>query len=357
MGEYFSMKTTIVTTTINIPHFLKDYESNAQHYNHDVNFVVVGDVKSLLGTSSFCRTITNCVFLNLVKQADYLRRFSKLAEHLPVNSVERRNVGMLWAYEEGADIIITLDDDNLATTNDMIGAHEVVGTSPELPTYESSSGWFNVCSILEEKHGVEFYHRGYSPAHRWENSRISSNRATSNIVVNAGLWLDNPDVDAITRLERTPCVTGYKPGHPATIALALGTWSPFNCQNTALARKVLPAYFLSPHIGRHSDIFASYVIARLTEYFQDGISFGDPLVFHARNPHDLWKDLDAEREGMRLTDSFCTALRNTPIHAVNYHEGFGQIITGLTDWMKENKQEKIIEGMIYWHEAFERIGV
>jgi hypothetical protein len=272
-----------------------------------------------------------------------------LHAHFPYESVERRNIGILKAYVDGADVIITLDDDNFATDWDMIGRHQIVGTSPKLPTYRSASGWYNVCDLLEEEDNIEFYHRGYSPRNRWKIDSPAMDMKSNNIIVNAGLWADNPDVDAITRLERKLTVTGFTYDVPKTIALAPGTWSPFNCQNTALAREVIPAYFMSPNIGRHADIFASYVVARLAEHFGDVITFGAPLSAHHRSPHDLWHDLDIEREGMQRTDEFCDQLRGIKLTAKTYHEGFQEIIDGLKNF------DKITEGMQLWHDVFERI--
>jgi hypothetical protein len=348
------MKTTIVTTTINIPTFLEGYQKNAEHFGHEVDYIVIGDHKSHPDTAAFCQTIPDCEYWNLPRQSQYLARFPALANHLPVNSIERRNVGMLLAYQRGADAIITLDDDNLATGYDMVGEHKT-GPQQCLVTYASSSGWFNVCSFLKEENDIEFYHRGFPPKQRWTKPFVTKSFTNADVVVNAGFWLDDPDIDAVTRLERTIRVIGYKPGWDGTIALAPGTWTPFDCQNTALARKIIPAYFLSPYIGRHSDIFASYVINRLAEHFGDIIAFGDPLVLHSRHSHNLWSDLDVERKGMQLTDSFCDALRKIQICADTYHEGFGQIVVGLANWAHDNDQEKITEGMALWHEAFERL--
>jgi len=348
------MKTTIVTTTINIPTFLKDYDQNAKRFGHDVDYVVVGDLKTPVEANFFCESLPNCVYLDVDKQQKYMARFPKLFEHMPYNSVERRNIGILWAYEKGVDALITLDDDNLATAQDMVGLHkENIGEFQTLPTYGSSSGWFNVCQFLKEENDIEFYHRGYSPKHRWEKDAfISEQREQNRVVANAGFWLDDPDVDAITRLERKIRVTGYKEGFPGTIALSPGTWTPFDCQNTALAREIIPAYFLSPYIGRHSDIFASYVINRLAEHFGHVITFGNPWVLHSRHAHNLYHDYEIEKEGMQLTDSFCDTLRNIEIDAYNYHEGFGQIVDGLRSRSEFNK---IVEGMALWHEAFKEV--
>jgi hypothetical protein len=351
------MKTTIVTTTINVPAFLTGYVNNIQHYNRKgVDFVVIGDTKTPIETVAFCKSIPQCVYLDVPAQIDYMCRFSELMRHMPFNSVERRNIGMLWAYEKGADLIITLDDDNLSTSQDAVGLHQMAGTYTPLLTYGSSSGWFNVCSFLKEENDIEFYHRGYSQNNRWDKTAFITSQYESNrIIVNAGFWLDDPDVDAITRLERKPVVTGYEPGFPGTIAVAPGTWTPFDCQNTALVREVIPAYFLSPYIGRHSDILASYVIARLAQHFGDAIAFGNPLVLHSRQPHNLWKDLDIEREGMHITDEFCDALKGINLNAKTYHEGFGQIVAGLQSWANHSTKRKILDGMELWHRAFKEL--
>jgi hypothetical protein len=98
----------------------------------------------------------------------------------------------------------------------------------------------------------------------------------SRAVVNAGLWLDDPDVDAITRLCNDIVATEYDAACAALCAayrlpaltvlsrytrdssyvMANGTWCPFNSQNTALHRDLIPAYVLSPLIGRMDDIWA-----------------------------------------------------------------------------------------------------
>ena len=228
-----------------------------------------------------------------------------------------------------------------------------------MPTYRSTTGWFNVCSLLEEENDVEFYHRGYSPRNRWKRGYESCIVKYGKIAVNAGLWYNDPDTDAITRLERKLNVIdfGAEDHDSGIIALAPGTWSPFNCQNTAIARDVIPAYFMSPHIGRHSDIFASYVVNRLAEHFGDVVAFGMPLANHAREtyPHDLFHDFEIEKAGMLCTDDFCDLLRSLPLTAGTYHEGFGQIVTLLETRNTIPALLPVIEGMRIWHDTFERI--
>jgi hypothetical protein len=365
------MKTTIVTTTIHIPVLLEKYAENARFYGHsDLGFLVVGDKKTPEAARAFCERLAEraypCEYLGVREQESYLERFPELWNHLPFNSIQRRNIGLLKAWEDGAETIITIDDDNLMLNHDFVRSHRIVGQRPELPAIESSSGWFNVCSVLEEANGAPFYHRGYPRGERWrerdEFTCVSPVR--KRVAVNAGLWLDDPDIDAMTRMERPIVVKGVREGY-SSFALQPGTWCPFNSQNTALIRDVIPAYFLSPFIGRYDDIWASYIVVRIAQHLGDVIAYGNPLLRQKRNEHDLWRDLEAERVGMVLTDEFCRTLRGMELQGRGYAECFREIAEKLpaawtpgdkwTDAMR-SAREKLIEGLGIWSGVFETAG-
>jgi len=350
------MKVTIVTTTIYLPEFLTAYAENIEHYNHcDVDIIVIGDKKTPLSTLHFCRKIKNCIYVDLEAQEVYLQQFQKLKHHLPLNSISRRNIGNLIGYQHGADIIIMLDDDNLSIKDqDCIGKHSIVGKELELPTYHSATGWFNVCDTLHEVHGVQFYPRGYPPAKRWMTDFPSQFVTSCHVAVNAGLWTNDPDIDALTRLERRLLTSGMKEGQPKTFALGIGTWSPWNCQNTAISRKAIPSYFLSPHTGRHLDIWASYITTRIAEAQNEVITFGVPLVNHERSSHNLYDDLDQELPWMKMTDEFCSILRCIQVPSTGYLDGVAAMIEGLERfWVtKHPVKEHYLEGLRIWHEIF-----
>lgn len=326
------MKTTIVTTTIYVPSALEKYAQNARFYGHDdVSFVVIGDRKTPSETGAFCESIAAryypCEYLDVEDQREYLERYPELWRHLPFNSIQRRNVGLLKAWEDGADIVITIDDDNWMLNDDFVRLHGIVGERPELPAVESSTGWFNVCSFLEEAGGTPFYHRGFPRGQRWKEAEsfLCIAPLSRRVAVNAGLWLDDPDIDAMTRLERPIVVRGVRKDAPARFVLQPGTWSPFNSQNTALLREAIPAYFLSPCIGRYDDIWPSYIVTRIAQHLGDVIAYGRPLMRQKRNEHNLWKDLDAERVGMLLTDEFCAVLQSIALHGETYSECYGEL--------------------------------
>jgi hypothetical protein len=249
-----------------------------------------------------------------------------------------------------------------------VGLHGIVGTSPTLPAYASTSGWFNVCSMLDTDQNLQFYHRGYPQKKRWieSNHFISTSKTSRTVAVNAGLWLDNPDIDALTRMERQPVARALKQPWTSNFCLSAGTWCPFNSQNTAIMRAAIPAYFLSPYNGRYDDIWASYILTRIAEHLNHAIAFGEPLVRQERNPHDLWRDLDVERNGMIMTDDFCDALRSIKLTGGAYSECFSQLAGKLRSTWKEDPKwtesqrewrSRLLEGMEIWSNVFSSLGV
>lgn len=362
------MKTTIVTTTIYVPRALEKYCENARFYGHAaVDFIVVGDKKTPRDTRAFCERLAAkyypCHYLDVDDQCQYLERYPALWRHLPFNSIQRRNIGLLKAWEGRADIIVTIDDDNWMLNDDFVGLHGIAGQTPELPAIESSSAWFNVCSMLEEANGTAFYHRGFPRGQRWKEAEsfLCMAPIRRRVAVNAGLWLDDPDIDAMTRLERPIMARGLRVDAPSRFVLQPGTWSPFNSQNTALLREVIPAYFLSPCIGRYDDIWPSYMVTRIAQHLGDVIAYGRPLMRQKRNDHDLWRDLDAERVGMVLTDDFCAALRSVSLEGNSYLDCYGELVRKLPGaWQPSDRwtetmlqyRDGLLEGMAIWHDVF-----
>jgi hypothetical protein len=340
----------VVTTTIHVPTFLKAYIDNARFFGHHVTFYVVGDKKTADGAAEFCNGFPNCIYLSPETQEHYLKRFPELARELKWNDQTRRNVGHLWAYEFGADTIIMLDDDNYCSGEDFVAEHDLGGTS--VPLIETSSGWFNVCESLREEHDVKFYPRGYKPSERWRENTVNISKSEAvHSVVNAGLWLDNPDVDAITRLERPLNVIGRALEFPRKFGLYPGTWSPWNCQNTAISREILPAYFLSSAVGRHCDIWASYIVNRIVqETSDDVITFGSPLAHHVRSQHNLYRDLEAEIGWIEQTNDFCDTLHETHLATGSYRAKFAQLTQALSPRWRE-----LANGMTAWAETFDRL--
>jgi len=363
------MKYSIVTTTINIPVLLEKYAEDVIKNKRNCFFVVVGDKKTPAEVKTYCEKLAkekgiDILFMDVVWQEKYLKDFPELRAHIPYNVIQRRNIGILYAYQKGADVIITIDDDNFFLSEDFAGLH-TVGDVKKLEVLSSNTGWFNVCSFLREEFGRAFYHRGFAPEARFKNEVTQSEDREVKVVVNAGFWLEDPDIDALTRLYYlAQPINAVAYERKSNFALAAGTWSTFNSQNTSLARETIPAYFLSPMVGRYDDIWGAYVIKRIADYLGHAISFGFPIVEQKRNPHNYWKDLTKESDGMMLTSRFVDALSSIQLSGKTYADCYAEITAALPGALKieENttpEHQKYLsdymEGMRVWIKTFERL--
>ena len=156
------------------------------------------------------------------------------------------------------------------------------------------------------------------------------------IAVNAGLWLDDPDVDALTRLTLAP---QGRAARPESVLLAPGTWSPINTQNTAMLREALPAYYYvrmgfplqGMRIDRFGDILSGYFLQAVAKHLGDGIRIGSPVAAHRRSPHDLFKDLYHELAGVVLIEELVPWLRELKLQGGDYASAYASLAQALED--------------------------
>ena len=368
------MKVTITTTTIHVPHLIEDYIKDVIKYNRqkDVDFVITGDKKTPAEAKTYCQELEKkynipVLFMDVEDQNKYLEKYAKLKGYLPWACIQRRQVAILKAYEQGADIIVLIDDDNYIACEDYVGKHLALGSKTALETVSSPTGWYNICEDLQDRQGRKFYPRGYSWIDRVDEVK-DIKRSTENIrtVVNAGFWLGDPDLDAVTRLAAPIDVIAYKKEN--NYALAKDTYSPFNSQNTAIHRDIVPVYFLVPDIGRFDDIWSSYIVERIAWQMGDYVSYGQPLVKQIRNDHDYWVDAYAEEMGTKMTTDFCKWLREIKLTGKTYLSCGIELMDKLKNLIDALPNDKlpyknrayvnqVIDGHKVWFETMSKMGV
>jgi hypothetical protein len=180
-----------------------------------------------------------------------------------------------------------------------------------------------------------------------------------------GMWIEDPDVDAWTRITIPLEATRWMPTE--SFVLASATWAPFNSQQTALARDVIPAYFLNPNAGRYDDIWASYIVHRIANHLGDLVAYGSPVVAHRqqRSLASLWHDIEDERMGTLLTDEFVSVLHGTDLIASTYEGCYTEIGDSIERSLERvtlssSKQaylREYVRGMRIWLKTFARLSM
>jgi hypothetical protein len=229
----------------------------------------------------------------------------RINQFMELNHHHRRNFGLMKALEDGADIIVTLDDDNWPAVSSWIPRVQDMLTTPNT-THQVRVGhndWVDPGQLCVPR----VRHRGYPLSRRRETPAWTDHPAANEqIGVFAGLWFGDPDIDAIERIANDPTVINIIGTH----VWDLGTWAPFDSQSTAITRELAPLLFMWPYVGRYDDIWASYLTRAVMDARNRYIAYGNPGVRQARNPHNLLKDLDSERLGYEHTEALCDVLRN-----------------------------------------------
>jgi len=278
------------------------------------------------------------------------------------------------ALDRGADVLISIDDDNYVLDDvDFAGEHLVTGTEVELEALESSDRWFNICSMLHSSTKDEIFPRGFPYFARRNERTISREKAgAARVAINAGLWLSDPDVDAMTRLTQAPRIASAV---PHSIGLGPGTWTPINTQNTSIARDAIAAYYYVKmgfslgglRIDRYGDILSGYLIAKCVKTRGEAIRIGSPVADHRRTPHNLFKDLYHELAGMVLLDDLLPWLLDLKLDGSTYPELYASLADAIEAkapsmsgfvWDEGGREflTETAEHMRAWLEAVKTIG-
>jgi hypothetical protein len=246
-----------------------------------MRFIVVGDTKS---PSDF--SLEGCEFFDIAAQ---LKSGLAFAGSCPTRHYARKNVGYLLAVRDGAPLILETDDDNAPLASFFVERRrrQRVGVA-------ATSDWINV-------------YRYFSDALIWPRGlpldRINSEPPAFDALppsevdcpIQQGLANANPDVDAIYRLV-LPLPQDFRGDR--RVALAPGTWCPFNSQNTTWWPDAYPLLYLPAYCSfRMTDIWRSFVAQRISGANGWHVLFHEPTVWQDRNEHDLMRDFADELPG------------------------------------------------------------
>ncbi len=272
------MKKYIVTTSIYPPSKALRLYSEMQ----DWQLIVVGDLK----TPHDQYNTLNCLYLHPEEQKS---KYPELSDNLGWCNIQRRNIGFVEAYNLGADIVATVDDDNIPYSD--WGSNIAVGREIEVDLYESENGFFDPLSVTETK---SLWHRGYPIQLVSTKNQIESlGKYKRKVLVQADFWDGDPDVDAIARITQKPEVKYRFKENFGSDQLA-----PFNSQNTFISRDLFPHYSVLPHVGRMDDIWGGYIAQH---HFPRSVIYGPASVYQERNDQDLVTNMEDEIFGYRTT--------------------------------------------------------
>lgn len=341
---------TLVLTTIFDPVILDAYFENFDRHEHlhEIEVIVIPDKKTPRAAYETCWRLArqglriSCP--SLEEQECYLRKTGLDDGFIPYNSDNRRNVGFLMALERQPDVLISIDDDNYCLEDkDYFAAHmDVLAGEQQHEVAGTESRFLNACDLLEFKGPRVVYPRGYPYFARHQEPRTRTATSLAKVMINAGLWLRDPDVDAITWLALRPFVRGFR---NEAFVLDASTWCPVNSQNTALRRELIPSYYFvrmgypvqGIPIDRYGDIFSGYFALACAKRLGGTVRFGMPIADHRRNKHDYLRDASLEWQAIILLEDVLQWLIDARLDGPTCEDAYLSLSYGLEDAVEKFK--------------------
>lgn len=222
-----------------------------------------------------------------------------------------RCFGFLMAYRDGADMILTLDDDVRPRGLPICAAH--------IQAMNSHPRWVPSIPGMRTR-GLPYFNLG-----------------KLDVVMNMGLWSNVPDLDAVQTLAGHANATCFEPPKGSRIIPA-GQYTCVCGMNLAFIRKAIPlCYFpLMGHkqkYARFDDIWCGVVAQKILGHLGWRLSVGDPSIEHIR-ASDHMKNLIKEAPGIAANEwiwKVVDAVRLTASNPIDCMIQMGNHLAGQDD--------------------------
>ncbi|PWH19825.1 MAG: hypothetical protein DDG59_01800 [Anaerolineae bacterium] len=242
-----------------------------------------------------------------------------------------RSYGYYKAYQLGAEIIITLDDDCYP----IPGGRFLKKHVEALNNPACSDAWVST--------GSGVLPRGMPYQNLQRNLEC---------VINHGLWTHIPDFDAVTQLVNSRIGLNFE---PINHVIPRGKYFPMCGMNLAFARKVTPAmYFLLMGkdwpFDRFGDIWAGIFVKKICDHLGYGVKSGEPLIEHQR-ASNVWANLRKELPGYEVNETLWQAVDRIVLTKETFTECYKEIAEKLP--LSGEYWDKTKRAMVVWTKLFE----
>ncbi len=284
------MNLSIVTTTINNPTVAINRFASL-----GVRMVIAGDLKTNHKLyRDLMSQFKNVTYLSPEEQQSL---YPELSTAIGWNCIQRRNIAMLYAYQEGATHIALVDDDNVP---DDFWLEKMFLQSVNALKFVTKSIVANPLDVVRSNQTLRLWARGFPLDALLQGQidyKIESVEVCEQPFILAGLWDGVPDFDVFGHLLFNDVffLNNFYYFFSSSYELSAPPFVPFNSQNTVIPVEFLPNYFLFPFVGRMDDILASYYLQAVRPDIK--VIFAPSSVIQARNEHDPVKDFSNELLG------------------------------------------------------------
>lgn len=255
------------------------------------------------------------------------KQLGKASWIIPRRTAAIRSFGLYKAYQENADMIITVDDDCYPISDDFVQRHEYY-----LFEHQYTSRW------LQHSQGLRV--RGFPESVEKMET-----------VVNMGLWANIPDLDGEMQ-KRYP---DYRT-HPQQFNFFVphGYYAPISSMNLALKNKVVPAlYFLlmgpSYPFDRFDDIWSGLFFIKICHHLGVYVGGGEPFIWHDR-ASNVDDNIRKEASGKLVNEYLWRDINKIELNSQDFRSCYIELAKSLPRY--DNYWDKLAKAMNEWAHLF-----
>jgi len=302
----------IITASINEVENLKPLNS-AEQENLKVLIIDEGNVKLRKKNDEYLENIHHEYFGPRERREWFRSRFGsaygKYEGLVPEKCHAETSFGFLVAYEKDADVVLELDDD-VHITEDFVEKHVENLISREGITVNAKGKWYNTMENLVLSDGSMIYPRGHPYSSETREEHYSWVERGGDCVLNMGLWLQNPDLDALTLVYHGglngKCDIRSDGCKREKVLVGEGTYFAVCSMNTSFKTQVIPAFYqlyMNIHgIDRFDDIWSGIFAKRIADHLGEKTCIGKPLGSHIKRSRNVFNDLRKELGGIVINE-------------------------------------------------------
>ncbi len=322
-------------------------------------FLVIPTIRNLKFLESWGNSFNKCHLIivedrpkpeiepkNLKARAVHHFCWQDINKDLGKNSwiISRKNAGIrgygFWkAYQMGADVIVTLDDDCYPAEDNFIEKHL------DNLNFKKAEGWFPVY-----------------PDPNWMCTRgfPYSVRNKLPAMVSHGLWSGALDLDAKVEVKLPKLLNkGVYP--PIRQVIPSGYFYPMSSMNLAFKNEVTPLMFF-PMMGldpqgnsweynRYDDIWAGIFSKRILDHLGMSVVNGSPFVEHRKASKPV-SNLKKESAGMKVNELLWKRVKKVKLTKNTPKECYIELAKKVK-FPKSKYFERLREAMIIWANLFQ----
>lgn len=367
------MRVYVVTASINTLENIREFEEELSRY--DCKVLVIDESNQVLRKAN-TKLISHLPFeyYGVQERKEWFTsrfglKYRNYLSVIPNKCHAETSFGFLVAYEEEPDVIIELDDDVFPVKeHNLVDIHTKNLFGDNGVTVHSNGKWYNSMENLILKNSINVFPRGHPYDSETRKESLTINSCGGKCVLNMGLWLGFPDLDAIASIysQGTMLNVEGQRCRRNKVIVDKGTYFAICSMNTSFVPKIIPAFYQLymnyMGIDRFDDIWSGIFLKKVADHIGDNICLGKPLVYHKKRHRNPFDDLRKELEGIIINEWLWKIIDSFEIEGETYWDSYRSLLESLKNQItkiRERRHQKFMQTQVkkmkLWLEIIDKI--